>query len=606
MALVEAFETRDESVKMSRFSSAQVVGLVEGIVLSLFVALYVVMVSRHFWTLPAPSDPLQYLGSTVWKSTWGYWPWLDRIMLAVNLRVFTMFFSEPYVGGLVYVGGVNTAILAISIAWAYRNSGFLAAVFIAVFLNTSFMTLGWATYLYPDQTVALFSLIAFILFSYAGEALGKKHQMLIFAAGFFGGLASFTKIMGVVIPLCLGGGLIIRRQWRSAVVLLLGALSAAVFAVVAFCCLYNVESFVNVCQLFFKNSIKDNLNVPYSNAFTYHSLLLSMRFFPFVALFIAIGAYSNNTTRRLFLLAWAFIGFIYLVKTLGVTGGPPIPSYIHSAFVFLCLGLAIHLGDVVSYPLGANDSPNSLRPRILLVVLSGFVGLLIVAGLGLGIRFPSIDNYEYGFNYFTPLSVFDSSSKMGGAYPGYIIVLFSLGPICVLGLLLLSEISRSRRVILLFLVVSSFWMAFFNGGLAYRKALFDREEARYYYKVAPALNEIPSDRFSFFTKGVTARTFDRVTWVYRLFFDHKYPRGTSYNSQYENDALIRTNITYVSQENELPQVQGTHIVTDSPEAVLRYYPKAQLTGKIKWNKAELSVIDIRARANDGKDPVPEP
>lgn len=91
-----------------------------------------------------------------------------------------------------------------------------------------------------------------------------------------------------------------------------------------------------------------------------------------------------------------------------------------------------------------------------------------------------------------------------------------------------------------------------------------------------------------------------------MFFDRKYPRGTSYNSQDENDRLIRTNITYVSHENELPQVEGTHIVTDAPEIVFHYYPEARLVRKIKWNKAELSVIEIRVLTNDVRNPVGRP
>lgn len=267
------------------------------------------------------------------------------------------------------------------------------------------------------------------------------------------------------------------------------------------------------------------------------------------------------------------------------------------------------MGDVAdraSCCIGQTVNPVVSREPRMLLILSGVVFLLVNLGLHLGFQFPAVDGYEHAFNYMKIPDVYTVSYKIDGPHAVWIRLVFSLGPILALVLLLLSELRRQRQVILVFLVWVSFWMAFFCGGLAYCAAAFAREEAGYCYRVAPVLNQIPADRFSFFTKGLTARGFDNVMGVYSLFFDHKYPRGTSYNSRYENEKLVRTNITYVAQENELPEVKGTHIVTDSPEIVLRYYPKARLVGTIKWNKAALSVIDIRALTDDVKDPVPEP
>jgi 4-amino-4-deoxy-L-arabinose transferase-like glycosyltransferase len=318
------------------------------IILLPFVGLYIFNISKYFWTLSVPSDPLQYLGSAVSGTTWGYWPWLDRITLAVNLRFFTMLFLPKYIVGMIYAGFINTAILIISMVWALKKSGSWAALLVGIFINSSYLMLGWSTYLYPDQTVALYTLLAFIF--YFSNIKDRHYFKPVLMAGFFAALASFTKVTGIVAPLFFIIYIICKKRWKHLKEFLLGIITGSIFIILFFILLYNWQSFINVYQQFFfgkagiSNNIITDLNIVSYGASYFHEILLSMKYFPFVALFFAIGAYRNEKTKNLFFLAWLNIIMLCLLRPTA----PSIPSYIYTAYVFTCLGLAIYLSDLIS------------------------------------------------------------------------------------------------------------------------------------------------------------------------------------------------------------------------------------------------------------------
>ncbi|MBL7053951.1 hypothetical protein ISS06_01990 [Patescibacteria group bacterium] len=317
-------------------------------VLLLFVILYITHLIKYFWTLPTPSDPLQYLGSAAWGTTYGYWPWLDRISLAVNLKLFTIFFSKIYIAGMVYIGFINSLILSISMLWAFKKSGIWASLLIGLFINSSYLMLGWGTYLYPDQTVALYCLISF--FFYFSNIKEKKYFNSILISGIFASLATLTKATGIMAPLFFLGHIIYKKDWKKLKQFITGMILGTIIIVLLFISLYNWQSFVNVYNQFFfgNNGLISNINAinnPHygTNAGYFYKTLLSIKYFPLIALFIVVKAYKKEKTRNLFLFAWGNIIIISILKA----NGPAIPSYIYTAYVFTCLGLAIYLSDLI-------------------------------------------------------------------------------------------------------------------------------------------------------------------------------------------------------------------------------------------------------------------
>lgn len=564
-------------------------------VLLVLVVLYIYNISHHFWSLPAPSDPLQYLGSAVWKTTWGYWPWLDRISLAVNLRLFTILFSKGYIAGMVYIGFINTAILITSMFWAFKKSGFWAALIVGTFINSSYLMLGWGTYLYPDQTVALYSLITFMFFF--SKIKESRYIKPILIAGIFAALTLFTKATGIAVPIFFIGYIIFKKNWKHLKQFVLGMIAGSALIILLFILLYNWQSFVNVYQHFFfgKLGISNNLitDLTHSGVAYYHKIILSMKYFPFIALLIILGAYKNKKTKNLLFLAWMYIIIVSIVRP----AAPSIPSYIYSAYIFICLGLSIYLADLMNIH---KTTKSIYNKKYIPFVFCGLALLLIMLGLKLGFKYSPVQEFNYGYNYLIPSDIYTHPTNL--VYPTIIKSIYVFGPLIILGLLIYCLNLKSKKLILLFILTVAFWSSFSNGGLAYKKTLFDKNHADFFYKAAPILNLVSAKKFSIYIEEWNKHSHaERILWVYRIFFNKKYQRvfEPKHKSQYENEYEIKRNIAFIKNEQDIQsEIQGTQILTDNEKVILRYFPWAKKIVEIPYEKKMLVVLDISQDANN--------
>jgi len=555
-------------------------------VLFMFLALYVWNIFHYFWTLPVPSDPLQYLGPMVWKSTYAYWPWLDRLSLAIGLRVFSMFIPTTYLAGPVYIGFINTLTMLVACCWLYKKKGFLSAVLICIFFNTSLFLLGFATYIYPVQTEAFYALLAFIVF-FAGKDTRIYPKRFIFA-GILSAFAVFSKITGIFATLYFLIYFACNKKWRGLRNFVIGAFLGTSIVFVLFIVLFNIQSFKNVLYLFFKSNQWSGRDL--NNLVSFLDQMLSVKFFPiFISLFVVVDAYKQTVSRQLFCFSWANIAVIYFIYTFTHRGGSVISPYIYSAYIFAGIGLASTLGSIF------NEAETAFFKKAvgdrwlkIGVALSSF--FLICAGLVIGIKYPAVRNFNYSYLYYKPFDIF---------IPGHVSIpevwrwLFTLGPILVIIFLLLTQVNRSKTAIILFMLITSLWGAAFNGGLAYQKAKFDRYRAGFFYEAAPVLNEVPDKKFSIFVKEWNKHPHsDRLLWVYREFFNKKYILPNSFDAQYKTDNRIKGSIKYIKQEGDLINIKGKQILTDDLDTIKRYFPQVKIIKGIGWKGIKLYVIDV--------------
>lgn len=565
--------------------------IVQYVILLLFVTLYIFNITKYFWTLPAPSDPLQYLGPVSWGTTWAYWPWLDRINLAVNLRLFTILFPKAYIGGMVYIGFINTIILTVSLIWSFKKSGFWAAFLIGIFINSSFLMLGWSTYIYPDQTVALYALLTFV--TYFWDTKSKRYFSLALLAGVFAALASLTKATGVVVPIFFIAYCIINKDWKNLIRFCSGIIVGSCIVFILFISLFDWHCFVNTFQHFFHGSLRNNITVGtgISGAAYFHEIILSIKYFPFVALFFAAGAYKNKNSRNLFFLAWLNILFVTVVRMFS----PSISSYIYTAYVFTCLGLSIYISDLINSKDGRDGKAIS---KIILIITSVAAIIFIIIGLQIGIKYSPVKAFDYGYNYLKPLDIYNANNL---PYPSLIKRLYSFSPLIILGSLAYVLVAKAKKAIILFALIVALMASFLNGGLAYRKATFDREEADFFYKNAPILNLVPAKTFTVYVESWNRHNYSfEILWIYRVFFDEKYQRvfEPKYKSQYLNEYEVVGNIAYISKEEGLSSgVRGPLLLTDNPRVVYKYYPNAlKIKSFYDQSAQNLVLLDISNKA----------
>jgi hypothetical protein len=552
---------------------------------------YAFWIHNHFWEPPAPSDPLQYLGSAVWGTTYGYWPWLDRIVLAVNLRVFSLLFDGQPLTSAYYVGSVNVAILSILVWWAYRKSGRWGGLLAGLFGNLSYLFLAWGTTLYPDQTVALFALLAYTYYFAAEEPLRPSTRE--WGAGFLSALAVLSKITGAAVVVFFAIYLLRNRPLRSLGKYAAGLACGAGFAVAAFVACYNWPSFTNVVQLFFKNTISQNLTIGliYGNASYYHTLLLRLEYFPFILLLLLPEAYKEAHSRRLLLFSWACIGVMLALRQTG----PSIPTYFYTAHVFAIAGVAIYLGDALK-----NAPGDFMRGHRWFFIGGGTLLLLFHAGLAMGMDYPPIGEFDYGYNYLRPLDVYDSDHRF--SYPANGRLMYALAPTLILALILTSQVFHSRLALAVFLVVGTFFLAFSNGALAFQKTKYERIRNEHYYRYAQLMTEVPNRQFSVYVQELQQypNSGDCLLWVYRIFFDEKFSRVSSqkFDAQYLHENEIITSVAIISSEGDLlSKLKGTQILTDSAAVILRHYPGAKTVKTLSSKGRELAILDISDQAS---------
>ena len=575
------------------------VDITELLILIGFTGLYVWNISHYFFTLPMPSDPLQYLNSMDWGSTYGYWPWLDRIAFAIGLRVFSILTPVPYLAGPLYIGFINTLTLIVAAAWLYRQRGFISALFICIIFNTSVFHLGFATYIYPIQTEAFWALIAFITFFSNENSRIYKQRYIV--AGFFACFAVFSKITGAFAAFYFFVYLVHGRKWRDLAAFFLGGICGAVFLLGVFVLLFNTESLQNVFHLFFKTTHTRATGL--TNLVSFLDQMTSVKFFPvFISLFVLIGAYKHIFLRRLFCFAWANITTLYFIYTFTHRGGAAIPTYIYSAYIFTALGLAATIGvffDSIEKPI-LKKCPDDKNP---LILISMICLTLVCIGFIVGVKYPSVFDYNNSYLYYEAADIF-TPNKI--SIPEFWRWTYTLGPILIVVLLMTMQTSRSKGCLVFFMLTVSLWSAVYNGGLAYGKANFDRKMAGFFYKAAPVLNEVPDQKFSIFVKEWNKqRHSHRLPWVYRAFFNEKYKKGTGYDAQYKNHRLIKGSIKYLKSENELKKLRGKQLLTDDPGLISRYYTSVDIVKTIPWEGINLYVVEPKNALKAGAELKPE-
>ncbi|MBA4367331.1 MAG: hypothetical protein C0403_06790 [Desulfobacterium sp.] len=560
--------------------------LSEYLIILLFVSFYIFILTRYFWYLPSPSDPLVYVGPAVENISKGGVYTIDRIALYINLRLFSWIFNNSYISGMIYMVFINALTLTIAMIWAVKRSNIWAAIIFGVLFNTSFLTLGEGFYIYPDQTIALYSLIAFIFFF--SDVKPNKYIGPIFYAGVFAAFASFTKIIGTTTFIFFLMVLVFRRDLKNLINYIVGAGCGAAITIVFFCILYDYDIktlYAKALDLvvFFHAAT----SLPFGNAYTHHEMLLSLLYFPFIALFMMAGAY-REATRYLFLIAWSFVIFIYTTVLINVGSCPPLPHYIWSAYIFVCLGLSLYLSsfmDSGQRTPSDKDKINIAHP----LIVSLFLIIIISIGLKLGFKYGAVKTWSPGYITMMPIDIYYYRDFLANTYPKPIKLIFSLGPIIIFGFLIIIEVTKSKKVILSFMILASFWCAFFNGGLAFKHANSVRHQANVPYSFARVLSEIPAKSFCIYLSNMKEVDEGEVEWVYRLFFNNKYPKPKTILQQ---DSLQRAIINDIVFIKNLYDIDGEYIVTDNPESLLAIHPDAVKYKSDKCENGELHIFKL--------------
>jgi hypothetical protein len=534
------------------------------ILLAAIPVLYLWFVFQDFWTLPAPSDPLQYLDPAVWHSV-SYFPWIDRTVVAMGLQVFTFLFSafRPYEAGMFYIAAVNTAILVAGMAFGYYRRGFLAALITGLLLASSYPFLAYATYIYTDQTMALFALLALIFFTARYRNRWLDPALL---AGFWGTLACFSKVTGVAVILFMLAWYLWRRDWPRLKKLGIGCgigVAAVAAADMIFFGPESVAMLISGARGYYGGWM---VNTRYEIDLTYFTLLSSQLVLPlFLGAVVFIGAYRDPLTRPFYLGALAFVAVLtlFIAFTRQVQA---IPNYLYPAVALCGVGAGLYLGGLAgqrqpSYPPWAQ------------VLVAALAIVLVFVVLKIGASFSGA---------FT--------NPNGAKVPGLARSLYSVVPLVIVAGMVAIEVTRRPAAILLTLLVVFSWMPAYAGAYASDKARADREEAAFFYEAAPALNKFPQKEFAIYVnEWVKSNHYDRLLWVYRSFFNQKY----SLVSQAAAEEEMDQNVKLIENPREIPYLKANYILTDTPSTIRRYFPQSVETVSFPWRGVTLSVFQLR-------------
>jgi hypothetical protein len=558
-----------------------------GIILLAFVATYIIIVSRWCWTLPAPSDPCQYISPVVWKSTWAYFPWIDRLMMPIGINFISTFFSKAYVAGMVYIGIVNLLILILGMAYCYKKAGPIAGFSAAILLISSYLMTGHATYVYPTQTEALYSLIAFIFF-FSKERKFLKPALI---AGLFSALTFFTKSTGIATVLFFIAYLIFHKKWRNLTLFIYGGIIGTILVFSLGYIFFGYHSMQNVLCQTYRNLISNiDPRGPNTNLVSYLDLFVSKHYLPvFISLFIFVGAYRTKHSRRLYLMSIFHISLLYFIYTFTSRGGSLIDNYVYTAFIFSTLGMSVYLGSIFNSGGFACKFFNKADMNNKPILVAGLLGLIFL-----------IAGFMIGYNN-RPTGAFDIKSLV--YLPQAMRWLYTLGPLVIVSMLACVEYSKLKISVVLLMIFASFWGSAYSGVLGIEKAKADMREAEFFYKAAHTLNSVPAKKFSIYVEDWNRRNHTkRVLWIYRLFFDNKYKRIFEpwYKSQYRNEYEIMRNIDFLNAEGEIINIKKNQILTDRPDIVTFYFPLAKEVVTIPWNEKQLSVLDIYEKGESQK------
>lgn len=502
--------------------------LVEIGLLLAIVGIYSWFVFNFLAMLPDPHDPVQYIQPVAWRTLVGFFPWIDRLMIADGIKLVSFFFHRIEIAGAIYFGLINFCILSIAIVWSYLKRGFWTAFIVGFFLMISYPLLRYSNYGYPDATVALFGLVAFIFFE------NGKPKNIIWA-GFFTTLAFFSKITGLAILLYFIYEFVRQKRFADFKLYLLGLFTGGVFVLLLTDILFGFSSLKYVFS-----STGQNISANTAKRSVFRSFLVCLRpeiVLPaYLALVVFWRAYKDKLIRQIFSFALFFIGFF----TLLVVSSSHIkiyPHYLYTAYIFSSIGMAFYLGNL---------GPKKTKTY-----------LFILAAISLILSFLGI---RFGLNnsvYLVTIKILDA--------PLWLQMMYASFTVLTITLMILIGLKKKKIYVFVLLILISFLGSFFASASAYSVIKSQKEKINYIYTFASSYAQIPKKEFGVYLLNRDPDFPKRINWVYRTFYDNKYDRSSFSN----NINASQNKIIYLSQgEVALSQLQ--YLVTDD-EVIAREF-----------------------------------
>ncbi len=528
-------------------------------VLLLLPVIYIYFASRYFWALPGPSDPLMYLGYSIHHAA-GSFRFVDRFVVVIGLSIFNAIFHPEYIAGPYYILSVNSLIIVIAIFWSYIKKGFFAALLAGILLISSFHFLAYATYIYADQTMSLFALLAFIFFYSQYKTKWLNRYIL---AGLFTALACFSKVSGCAIMIPFAITIFAEKKWGESIRFLLGFLCGVLLVFSAALGLFGWNSISGV----FKAQVSEMSNraqshfAIFNGSLSYFNTLVTENFLPiYFSMIIFIGAYKKKLTRDLYLAAISFIA-VLTVLTAASMYMITSPNYIYPAVIFGSLGMALYLSDLREKKGALSSAKMAFMDNNGFSLIFGIICMiLVIFAMKTGISFSN--------SFLHPIDQ---------GVPRFIRMAYTIIPIIIVGLLLFIEYSKSRFTVLIFTTIICIWVPAYTGAYAYATASENRIFGEYFIERAPVINKIPEGNLSIYIEEWNKYHYvDRLPVIYyNLFNNKKHPE-----------------ILIITDKKNMPMAVGDQILTDNPQEVSKYFPQARVIDHIRWKGSVLTVLQI--------------
>ncbi|MCB0378303.1 MAG: hypothetical protein KDD33_07410 [Bdellovibrionales bacterium] len=531
-------------------------------------AFYSLIVIRHFWIYPVPSDQLEYVQSAQWGTTvGGYWPWLDRVGLGALLGILAFLPFPTYVTAPFYGFFMSLGSLALGSYWLKARFGFGSALFFLTLIIGSFYAYHFATEIYPEPTIVFFLLLSSICLL---EAKGSRAPRLLFVSGLALTIAALCKI--VVIPLAGLMSLYVFKnyrfmnQWKS---FALGIIGGLVFIFGFFTLAYGwsslIDMFVSFYNWNFKFMLKGTREV--NNIVSYYELFVDRGYLPtFIGLFISIGLYKNLSGRFFATIAWILGGTVCAVYIVGDRSGATIPNYMFPMFYFAAMTLAIYWGSILK-------SMNSLQKTTTTLLV--LFALILAWGMG------SKHNAEIYF-----MTAFHEKATF------LIKALLSIGVFVLAFIPTMLELKAKKLYALLALVCIAFFSLLYNGGRAKERFVgWLHKDANFYFSQAPFFNRVPEDEFLvYYSKWNLQDRAGRAAITFIHFFNEKYeiPNGPE-RQKFAMD-LIKEKILVVRNIQQAQESNKKIIVTDLSDEVIKTFPNSKKLGSFNWEGDQLEIL----------------
>lgn len=524
-----------------------------GLLLS-FLGVFIYSCFKYCLSYPIPSDPLEYMAPAILGSTCGLMNYLDRITLAIGLRLYSIIFAQSYMAGAYYIISITVGNYLLGSLIAYRFGGFWGAIFLAIFFNTSCLVLDISSYIYPIQTVPFYAMLAFCCYFF----LKENNNILkdrTFWTGFFACLTIFSKITGVGVFLVLLAILLVdKARIRN---FFYGVIFSCCTLSLLFILFYNYESFIYMLQ-----SLQSNYraNMVYvirgENAVSYLDLFLSADLPYLIAPFIIVSAYRDKNIRFLLWLGWVDILILYCAYAFGHRGGAPIAVYLYVANTFFIVALASYYGKICS-----NKAEHKNFKKILCISVALFLTMFIA--IRMGIHFKRLPFMFFNSNIPVPMAI-----KFIPVFLPTLVVLF----------ITVAEFKQK----FLYVLLSVWFIAIWGGMTTIGK--INQNKTNYWplisflFEDLPVINQVPNQVFSIYVKKWMRDPdwYSKLLWPYFTFFNQKYPIGPDRNKAQQVKNIIENSIKlYTGKASFLDGRLFNHsktVLTDSPEEIDGWFP----------------------------------